>query len=294
MSVPMTSHAEVRYGVHVPNMWEYGDPGVIAELAELAEECGWDGFFVWDHVLFDLSDPPDVCDPWVALAAAASRTRRIRLGPLVTPIPRRRPWKLAREVASLDVLSQGRMVFGAGLGAPPDAEFEAYGEDADPIVRRGKLDEGLELLRLLWSGERVRFAGEHYAVSDVTFRPTPVQSRVPIWVGGNWPNKRPFRRAARMDGVMPEHVRGDQVTPAELGEVVAFVAAERQRHAIDADLPYDVLAGGDTPARDPRAARAIVEPYVEAGATWWIERFHGDRGPLPVTRERLRAGPPRR
>jgi probable F420-dependent oxidoreductase len=289
----MAARAAVRYGVHVPNMWEYGDPGVIAELAELAEECGWDGFFVWDHVLFDLRDPPDVCDPWVALAAAAARTRRIRLGTLVTAVPRRRPWKLAREVASLDVLSQGRVVLGAGLGAPRDAEFEAYGEDGDPVVRRGRLDEGLELLRRLWSGERVDFAGEHYAVSGVTFRPTPVQSPVPIWVGGNWPNKRPFRRAARMDGVMPEHVRGGQVTPAELAEVVAFVAAERQRQAIAAELPYDVLAGGDTSARDPRAARSTVEPYVEAGATWWIERFHGDRGPLQLTRERLRAGPPR-
>lgn len=285
-------HDDVRYGVHVPNMWEYGDPGVIAELAELAEDGGWDGFFVWDHVLFDKADPPDVCDPWVALAAAASRTRRIRLGPLVTPVPRRRPWKLAREVASLDRLSHGRVVFGAGLGAPPDAEFEAFGEDADPLVRRGRLDEGLELLRLLWSGERVDFAGEHFAARDVLFRPAPVQARMPIWVGGNWPNKRPFRRAARMDGVMPEHVRGGQVTPDELAEVVAFVAAERQRHGIGDDLPYDVLAGGDTPA-ESGAARAIVEPYVEAGATWWIERFHGSRGPLTVTRDRLRAGPPR-
>lgn len=290
----MISHGEVvRCGVHVPNMWEYGDPSVIAELAELAEECGWDGLFVWDHVVFDLGDPPDVCDPWVALAAAASRTRRIRLGTLVTPVARRRPWKLAREVASLDALSRGRVVLGAGLGAPADAEFGAFGEDADPIVRRGKLDEGLELLRLFWSGERVRFAGKHYTVSDVAFRPRPQQVRVPIWVGGNWPNKRPFRRAARMDGVIPEHVRGGQVTPAELGEVVSFIAAERRRHAIDADLSLDVVAGGDTPVNDPSAARAIVEPYVQAGATWWIERFHSDRGPLQLTRERLRAGPPR-
>jgi alkanesulfonate monooxygenase SsuD/methylene tetrahydromethanopterin reductase-like flavin-dependent oxidoreductase (luciferase family) len=183
---------------------------------------------------------------------------------------------------------------GAGLGAPSDAEFEAYGEDADPIVRRGKLDEGLELLRLFWSGEPVRFAGEHHAVSGVTFMPRPVQVRVPIWVGGNWPNKRPFRRAARMDGVVPEHARGGQLTPAELGEVVSFIAAERRRHGIDADLPYDVIAGGDTPVDDPSAARAIVEPYAQAGATWWIERFHGTRGPLRHTRERLRAGPPRR
>ena len=289
----MITDRETRYGVHVPNLWEYGDPNVIAELAELAEQCGWDGFFVWDHILFDLRDPPDVCNPWVALSAAASRTRRIRLGTLVTAVPRRRPWNLAREVASLDVLSQGRVVLGAGLGAPPDAEFAAYGEGADPVVRRGKLDEGLDLLRRFWSGERVHFAGEHYAVSGATFRPTPVQPRVPIWVGGNWPNKRPFRRAARLDGVVPEHVRGGQLTPAELGEVVAFIDAERRRQGIAADRPYDVLAGGDTPASDPRAARAIVQPYVKAGATWWIERFHGDRGPLSHTRERLRAGPPR-
>jgi alkanesulfonate monooxygenase SsuD/methylene tetrahydromethanopterin reductase-like flavin-dependent oxidoreductase (luciferase family) len=289
----METRTTTRYGVHVPNMWEYGDPSVIAGLAELAEQSGWDGFFVWDHVLYDLRDPPDVCDPWIALAAAAARTRRIRLGPLVTPIPRRRPWKLAREVASLDALSQGRVVFGAGLGAPPDAEFEAFGEDPDPIVRRGRLDEGLEVLRLLWSGERVRFAGRHHAVSDVVFKPTPVQDRIPIWVAGLWPNKRPFRRAARMDGVMPERVRGGEATPDELGEIVAFVMAERQRQAIDPHLPYDVLASGHTPAGDRRAARTIVEPYFQAGATWWIERFHGDRGPLEVTRERLRAGPPR-
>jgi alkanesulfonate monooxygenase SsuD/methylene tetrahydromethanopterin reductase-like flavin-dependent oxidoreductase (luciferase family) len=281
----------IRCGVHVPNMWEYGDPRVIAELAELAEACGWDGLFVWDHVLFDREAPPDVCDPWVALAAAACRTRRIRLGTLVTAVPRRRPWKLAREVASLDALSCGRAVLGAGLGAPAGAEFEAFGEDADPLVRRGKLDEGLELLRRFWSGEPVRFAGEHFSVSGATFLPAPVQPRVPVWVGGNWPNRRPFRRAARMDGVIPEHVRGGQVTPAELAEIVAYIAAERRRHALDPDVPYDVIAGGDTPG-DPGAAGAIVQPYAEAGATWWIERFHGSRGPLRHTRERLRAGPP--
>jgi alkanesulfonate monooxygenase SsuD/methylene tetrahydromethanopterin reductase-like flavin-dependent oxidoreductase (luciferase family) len=290
----MTSDGEVRYGVHVPNMWEYGDPRVIAELAELAEESGWDGFFVWDHVLYDLGEAPDVCDPWIALAAASACTRRVRLGTIITPLARRRPWKLAREVASLDALSRGRAVLGVGLGDPPDAEFEAFGEDADPIVRRGKLDEGLELLLRFWSGERVDFAGEHYTVSGVRFRPTPQQARVPIWVGGNWPNKRPFRRAARMDGVMPERVGGGPVTPADLGEVVSCVAAERRMHAIDPRRRYDVLAAGATPADDRRAGRAVVESYAEAGATWWIERFHGERGPLALTRERLRAGPPRR
>jgi alkanesulfonate monooxygenase SsuD/methylene tetrahydromethanopterin reductase-like flavin-dependent oxidoreductase (luciferase family) len=284
---------DVRYGVHVPNMWEYGDPRVIAELAEIAEDCGWDGLFVWDHVLFDLESPPHVCDPWIALAAAASRTRRIRLGAMLTPVARRRPWKLAREVASLDVLSEGRVVFGAGLGVPADAEFEAYGEDGDPLVRRGKLDEGLELLRLLWSGRPVSYSGQHYNVAEVTFLPAPVQERLPVWVGGNWPAKRPFRRAARMDGVIPERGGGDLVTPADLREVLAFIAEEKERQGIDPEGPFDVATAGYTVPGDESSWRSVVEPYVDAGATWWIERFHAGRGPVDLTRERLRQGPPR-
>ncbi len=289
----MSRAGDVRYGVHVPNMWEYGNPRVLADLAELAEDCGWDGFFTWDHVLFDLESPPDVCDPWIALAAAAARTRRIRLGAMLTPVARRRPWKLAREVASLDVLSQGRVVFGAGLGEPGDAEFAAYGEDPDPLVRREKLDEGLELLRLLLSGQPVSFSGTHYEVAEVTFRPPPVQEHLPIWVGGNWPNKRPFRRAARMDGVIPERGGGELLTPGDLREALAFVAAERERQGIEADRPFTVATAGYTPPGDSAAGRAVVEPYVEAGATWWIERFHSGRGSLEFTRERLREGPPR-
>jgi alkanesulfonate monooxygenase SsuD/methylene tetrahydromethanopterin reductase-like flavin-dependent oxidoreductase (luciferase family) len=289
----MSSSSDVRYGVHVPNMWEYGDPRVIAELAVITEESGWDALFVWDHVLFDRRDPPEVCDPWVALAAAACSTDRIRLGAMVTPIARRRPWKLAREVASLDVLSNGRVIFGAGLGVPADAEFEAYGEDADPRVRRGKLDEGLELLRLLWSGERVDFSGEHFSVASVRFRPTPVQAPLPIWVGGNWPNRRPFRRAARLNGVMPERGGGELVSPAELREVVAFISTEKGRQGIRDNAVYDVVAPGYTSLRAPHTWGSTVKSYADAGATWWIERFHGDRGDLAHTRERLRAGPPR-
>lgn len=289
----MISPPDVRYGVHVPNLWEYGDPRVIAELAMLAESSGWDGFFIWDHVLFDLYDPPDVCDPWIALAAAAAGTSRVLLGTMLTPLARRRPWKLAREIASLDLLSEGRVVVGAGLGVPPDAEFEAYSENADPVVRRGKLDEGLELLRLLWTGHPVSFHGEHFTVEEVSFRPTPAQEHVPIWVGGNWPNKPPFRRAARMDGVMPERGGGELLTPVELREALAFVAEEKERQGIDPARRFDVAAAGYTPLRDSVARRSIVEPYIEAGATWWVERFHGDRGPLRHTRERLREGPPR-
>jgi alkanesulfonate monooxygenase SsuD/methylene tetrahydromethanopterin reductase-like flavin-dependent oxidoreductase (luciferase family) len=281
------------YAIHVPNMWEYGDPRILADLAVLAEESGWDGFFVWDHVLYDLETPPHVADPWVALAAAASRTERIRLGAMVTPLPRRRPWKLAREVTSLDLLSEGRVIFGAGLGSPPHAEFEVWGEDPTPRVRRGKLDEGLELLRLLWSGEEVNFSGEHFTATGVTFLPTPLQERMPIWVGANWPNKRPFRRAARMDGVMPERGGGELLTPADLTDALAFIAEEKESQGIESDRPYDVVTAGYTPDGDSAASRDIVAPYVEAGATWWIERFLASRGPLELTRERVRQGPPR-
>jgi alkanesulfonate monooxygenase SsuD/methylene tetrahydromethanopterin reductase-like flavin-dependent oxidoreductase (luciferase family) len=284
---------DVRYGIHVPNLWEYGDPRVLADLAVLAEECGWDGFFVWDHVLFGLDDPPHVCDPWIALAAAAARTRRIRLGAMVTPLPRRRPWKLAREVASLDLLSGGRVVFGAGLGSPPDAEFAVYGEDPDARVRRGKLDEGLELLRLFWSGAPVRFSGEHFTVDGATFLPTPVQQPVPIWVGGNWPSKPPFRRAARVNGVMPERGGGELLSPSDLTDALAFIAQEKERQGIDPDGRYDVVTAGYTPLGDSSAARDVVAPYVAAGATWWIERFLPSRGPLEWTREHVRQGPPR-
>jgi alkanesulfonate monooxygenase SsuD/methylene tetrahydromethanopterin reductase-like flavin-dependent oxidoreductase (luciferase family) len=194
----------MRYAVNVPNFEDYGDARTVAGLAADAEAAGWDGFFVWDHLAFVKAWRLRIADPWVLLTAVALATERLRLGPMVTPLPRRRPWKLARETVTLDRLSGGRLVLGVGLGEPPEDEYGSFGEPTDPVVRAAMLDEGLEVLTRLWSGETVSFQGRHYRVDQVAFQPTPVQRpRIPIWVAGAWPRPGPLRRAARFDGSCP-------------------------------------------------------------------------------------------
>jgi alkanesulfonate monooxygenase SsuD/methylene tetrahydromethanopterin reductase-like flavin-dependent oxidoreductase (luciferase family) len=203
-TAPVVGDGEMKFGLYVQNFGEYGDPNNLIALALDAEKAGWDGFFIWDHLqLYRHSDIPFV-DAWIALAAIAARTKRLRLGPMITPLARRRPWKVAREIVSLDQLSRGRVFFGVGLGAPPDAEFECFGEDASDHVRARKLDEALTVIDRLWKGETFSHDGEFFRIQDVKFVPPAVQSpRVPVWVAGFWPNKPPMRRAARWDGVFP-------------------------------------------------------------------------------------------
>jgi len=231
-----------------------------------------------------------VADPWVALAVMAMSTERIRLGPMVTPIPRRHPWKLARETVTLDRLSAGRLLLGVGLGGFQSEEFEAFGEEGDPKVRAAKLDEGLEVLTGLWSGEPFSYSGKHYQVKEVHFIPPPVQQpRIPIWVAGTWPIKAPFRRAARWDGVVPTNRDVDKpLTPAEIRDIVAYVKEHRA-----SDAPFDVGHGGQTPGRDAAEDAEIVAPYAEAGVTWWLEARLPWVSPLAEVRERIRKGPPR-
>jgi hypothetical protein len=195
----------MRYGAYVPNFGPYGDARILADLAYEAEEAGWDGFFLWDQVskstLTPTVDP--MVDPWVALTAIALRTRTIRLGMLVTPLPRRRPWMVARETVSLDHLSAGRLIFGVGSGGGY-FDFEALGEASGPTTLAALLEEGLEVLTGLWSGEPYRHEGTYYHIKEAQFLPCPVQSpRIPIWVAGIWPAKAPLRRAAGFDGVIP-------------------------------------------------------------------------------------------
>jgi alkanesulfonate monooxygenase SsuD/methylene tetrahydromethanopterin reductase-like flavin-dependent oxidoreductase (luciferase family) len=275
----------MRYGVSVPNI---GDLDVLLELGSDAEVAGWDGFFLWDHMRFTSDFPVPVFDPWVALTAIAVRTERIRVGPMVTPVARRRPWKLARETVTLDHLSRGRLILGVGLGFPPDAEFELLGEDPNDRVRATKLDEGLEVLVRLWSGEPFDYAGERYQVRDTQFLPTPVQRpRIPIWVAGTWPARRPFRRAARWDGVFPQGLDSDgqmvPLDPAGYSEMLAYVSRHRR-----GDEPFDVVACGVA-----NGDRGVVEPFEEAGATWWFESDEGYPGWQERLRERVRFGPPR-
>jgi alkanesulfonate monooxygenase SsuD/methylene tetrahydromethanopterin reductase-like flavin-dependent oxidoreductase (luciferase family) len=243
----------MRFAVDVPNFGDFADPRVVADLARRAEQAGWDGLFVWDHVTHRKALRRAIADPWVLLTAAALATERIRLGTMVTPVARRRVSKLAREVTTLDRLTGGRMVLGVGLGAPVPDEFGSFGEPADPKVLAARLDEGLTALNLLWSGEPVTFRGEHVVVADVVFQPTPVRRpRVPVWVGGEWPARRPMRRAARWDGAVPILLSGQERRPrqpdaATVREIHGFLAGHRVAAGLDGE-PFDLVISGMSPA----------------------------------------------
>jgi alkanesulfonate monooxygenase SsuD/methylene tetrahydromethanopterin reductase-like flavin-dependent oxidoreductase (luciferase family) len=265
----------MRFGLHVPQLGALGEPDRLLDLAERADRSGWEGFFVWDHVMH-AGDPP-ACDPWVALGAIAVRTGRLRLGPLVTPVPRRRPWKLAREAVTLDRLSQGRAVLGVGIGTDAYGEFEKFDEPAvDDRGRAARLDEGLAVIAALWEGRRVTHAGEHYVVRDVVHTPRPVQTpRIPVWCAVVWPHRRPLQRAARWDGVVP-------VGRLEPGDVTEMVAAVRRQRPDD--QRFDVVLPSAATTGAPPAA------YAAAGATWWLASLDG--GDLAGARALVDAGPP--
>jgi alkanesulfonate monooxygenase SsuD/methylene tetrahydromethanopterin reductase-like flavin-dependent oxidoreductase (luciferase family) len=285
----------MRFAVDVPNFGDFADPRVVADLARRAEEAGWDGLFVWDHVTHRKELRRTIADPWVLLTAAALATERIRLGTMVTPVARRRVPKLAREVTTLDRLTGGRMILGVGLGAPIPDEFGSFGEPTDPKVLAARLDEGLTALNLLWSGEPVTFRGEHVIIEDVVFRPTPVQRpRVPVWVGGEWPARPPMRRAARWDGAMPILVgakrRPRQPDAATVREIHGFLSAQRAAAGLSAE-PFDLVLSGMSPAA-PAAATDLVGPLAEAGATWWAECQWDDLERAEPMARRVDQGPP--
>jgi len=287
----------MRFAINVPNFGDFADPRVVADLARRAEAAGWDGLFVWDHVTHRKVLRRHIADPWVLLTAAALATRRIRLGPMITPVARRRVSKLAREVTTLDRLTGGRMILGVGLGAPLDDEYGSFGESADARELAAHLDEGLTALDLLWSGEPVNFRGDHVVVDDVTFLPTPVQRpRVPIWAGGYWPAKPPMRRAARWDGAAPilhSDASGKPAQPdaATVREISKFLAGQRAAAGLE-DEPFDLAMSGMSPA-DPAAAADLLGSLGQAGATWWQEcNYDALESAEPVLR-RADQGPPR-
>ncbi len=275
----------MKYALDCSTAGTYADAGLLADLAAEAEQAGWDGFFVWDAVFARPARLPMV-DPWVALAAIAVQTSRIKIGAMVTPLARRRPWQIARETVSLDHLSHGRLIFGVGLGYQ-DLDFTAFGEDADPRLRAEKLDEGLEVLTKLWTGRRTTFASKHYQIDGVKFLPKPLQTpRIPIWVAGYWPNRRPFRRAARWDGLLPGKVNEQEFTVEDLYECLAYVHEQRT-----ASAPLEVAVYGFTPASSTKGAR-LVQRWEQAGATWWREGIGDWLGDLRRIRARIRSGPP--
>ncbi|HKH78009.1 MAG TPA: LLM class flavin-dependent oxidoreductase [Rubrobacteraceae bacterium] len=276
----------MRYGFIVTN----GDPRAIAELAREAEAAGWDGVFYWDGICVG---GMDTYDPWVVMAAMAMRTERVRLGAILTPPARRRPWKLARETMTLDHLSGGRLVLPVGLGALDDGGFSKVGEPTDRKVRAGRLDEGLEILTGLWSGEPFSYEGEHYRLEEMTFLPPPIQKpRIPIWVVGAWPSERSMRRALRYDGLLAAKAGGTAtepgVKPDDIRAMREYVEENRE-----AAGDYDIVWEGMTPGGDPARAAETVRPYAEAGATWWIESMWTPPNEPDDLRRRIEAGPPR-
>ena len=261
----------LQRGLAVPCFAE--DPMELAELGVEAERAGFDGFFLWDHIVFsNTGEGPPIVDPWLVLAVVAARTTRIRLGTMITPVPRRRPWQLAKETTTLDRLSNGRLILGVGIGSPAYGDFGIFHEPADERVRAELLDEGLDILAGLWSGERFSYQGRHFTLDPVRFTPPPVQRpRIPVWVGGVLPAARPIARAARWDGMVPiRFAERALVRPsaADMADVGAKIAAARAAAGSPAEFDLVVWAEvAELPAQVPEIAR----PYQDSGVTWWIE-----------------------
>jgi Luciferase-like monooxygenase len=271
----------VRSGVILPG----GSASQQLELAVIAERAGWDGVFVWEAAYG--------VDAWSLLAAIAVKTERIRIGTLLTPLPWRRPWKVASQVATVDQLSHGRALLTVGLGAL-ETDLPRTGELLDLRGRADRLDEGIDLIRALWAGERV-YEGEHFTYQagdrdDLREMAQPVQQRIPIWVVGVWPRPKSMRRVLRCDGLIPElQTGGSEPTPEDARAVVTWLKEHDGAH-------IDVVAEGETPAREPAGASDQVLAWASAGCTWWLETRwempHHSPERLAQIRDRLLAGPP--
>ena len=271
----------MRHGVTLPPMGELGDPRVLVELAVQAEAAGWDGFFLWDHVLHD--PPLPLADPWVVLGAIAASTSKVRLGPLVTPLARRRPSKVARESVTLDHLSGGRLVLGVGLGTDFWHEFSAFGGEATDDLERAELtDDSIEIITRLWIGEPVTYQGRRLSIDGAHFLPRPLQQpRIPLWSAMIWRpwTRGPVRRAVRCDGVLP--FKPEPFTPEEAAEVHALVASERA--AAGAEPAFDLALWG---------LHARAADYEAAGVTWLLDATFSPDTSLADARATIAAGPP--
>lgn len=281
----------MQYGLTLPNMGAYGDARLLSDLACLAEGAGWDGFFLWDTLHFQ-ADEHAVCDPWIALAAIAVRTERIKIGTMVAALTRRRPWKMARETSTLDHLSHGRFILGVGLGDGNDRGFSDFGEESDVRKRARLLDESLEILQGLWSGQPFSYRGENYHFEEITFLPPPIQTpRIPIWIGGMWPRKGPMARAVAFDGVNAFTTHDDgtfgDLTPTEIQQLKRFMD---ERHT--AATPFDIVTGGRVfDAVEDEQARALLRANAAAGATWCLENIWPERD-FDSIRASIQKGPP--
>ena len=283
----------LRHALSLPNGGACGDPRFLVELARRAEDAGWEALLLEDYVSYQGDPAAPTCDVWPVLGAIAALTQRLLIGTSVTPLPRVRPWRIAREAAAIDQLSDGRLILGVGVGDAGEAiggdpSFTHFGEELDLRRRAAMTDEALTIIDGLWQGEPFRFEGRHYRIDEVTFRPRPVQRpRIPIWIGGGYPLPGPTRRALRWDGSLL--YKAPQHDPDDLGMTAADV---RELRGMAGDRSWVIAVGGRPRADDWDVERAHLAALTEAGADWWVEwvapadrrmmRTAVDRGPLQV------------
>jgi alkanesulfonate monooxygenase SsuD/methylene tetrahydromethanopterin reductase-like flavin-dependent oxidoreductase (luciferase family) len=280
--------AGLQRGIAIPCFGEH--PDELIQLGVDAEAAGFDGFFLWDHIVFsDTGDGPPILDPWLLLAVIAARTSRIRLGTMITPVPRRRPWQLARQTATLDVLSGGRVILGVGIGSPAYGDFGIFHEPTGDRERAELLDEGLDVLAGLWTGKRFSYQGRHFTVDPVRFSPAPLQQpRIPVWVGGVLPAVRPIARAARWDGMVPIRFAGRSLVRPPASDIAAV--RDQVLTARGSVSRFDLVVWAEV-APLPREVPALARPYADAGATWWIETAKPEPGWWDQVAARVAAGP---
>ena len=278
---------KMKFGLYVPNFGRSSHPLTLVQMAVDAERSGWDGFFLWDHLVEGDKRLP-LSDSLTMLAAIAVKTKRIRIGTTLSPVPRYKPWALARQTATLDHLSNGRFTLSVGLGAAESCDYARFGEDPANLILAEKLDESLQIITGLWSGKRFSFRGKHYHVGPSIFLPTPKQRpRIPIGVGGSWPRQGPFKRAARWDGVLPLRFPEQLPEPSDLREIAAFIKKHRSVAGT-----FDVVKIGWTTGLNRRKDAEKVRPFTESGMTWWLESLYTRRDSPERMRARIRQMPP--
>ena len=288
MSILILMSSKIKYGISLIQFNEFSDPNLVVEFAVEAEKAGWDGIFLCDHLFYSREPVNSISETWVLLSAIAAKTQNIKIGTYVSPLPRYHPWQFAKITATLDVLSNGRLILGLGIGGP-DVEYEAFGEKYDTKILAEKLEESLDILQGLWSGQPYSYSGKHYSLENVCLLPKPVQSpRIPIILGGTWPNKRPFIRATNFDGVAPIHKNFPQeLTAEEFQEISTLIKQHRTSNE-----PFEILKSG-TGFFAPEMRVEMIQSYANAGITWWLEHVNTLMQPsVEAMRKIVKQGPP--
>lgn len=274
---------KINFGIYIANFDIFESPIDYLDLAVATEENSWDGFFMWDHTVGIPGKPAS--ETFTTLSAIASKTNNIKIGTTVTGLPRHRPWNLARKVATIDHISNGRFIFGIGLGARD--EYSPFNEENDNKILKEKVDESLQIIQGIFEKDHFSFSGKHYQLNDVSFNPKPKQKNLPIWVAGTWPYKGPFRRAAKFNGIFPLSADPDEIrlSPKEYQDIISFINQFR-----DPKSDFDVVSHMYTTGN--KEDDAWISDYIDVGVNWLIEVIYPGRASKKEIFDRIKKGPP--